>query len=173
MTQKISMAEMYDIASAFILDKDTNVRMDSDQKRITYTFTKYHLANYPYCLVVEIPRGAPQKCHPYLSERGDGSYDVVTIDNKNGCVYLKRGTGITGYVGNRVLVSAQTRNNVGRAFDKNQRDIVRGLTRLRSPSFFNIYELAKKRTMGQVALTDNNRRLFGILYRIREQSNVR
>lgn len=169
MTQRISMAEMYDIAAAFITDKDTKVQVLADQDRIEYTFTKHKLADYPYCLVISIERGAPQKCRPYLSKRDDGNYDVVTRDNKHGHVYLKRGTGATGYAGNRVLVTAQTRKNVGRAFDKTQRDIVKAFTRFCSPSFFNVYDLANKRASGQLATKDNDRQLFSVIYRLKEK----
>ena len=169
MTQRISMAEMYDIAAAFITDKDTQVQVLTYQDLIEYTFTKHNLADYPYCLVISIERGAPQKCRPHLSKRDDGNYDVVTRDNKPGHVYLKRGTGVTGHTGNRVLVTAQTRKNVGRAFDKSQRDIVKAFTRFCSPSFFNVYDLANKRASGQLATKDNGRQLFSVIYRLNEK----
>ena len=159
MTKTRTISEMYDIATAFITDRKTTVNVSSTENGTTYTFIRRGLAEYPYQLMIYAPKGAPEhlKYHPYI------------IDKKQGSINIQRGTGIN-FMEGRTIVSAKTKHNVGRAFDKTQRDIVRFGTRMLSPKFFELIEMTNKRAFSKIETSDNTTQMFNLLYRIRNEN---
>lgn len=157
MPNKTTITGIYDIATAFITDRNTQVSADCSKYGIRYTFTKRGLADYPYCMVIRIPRDAPEyNCH-------------YALERKCGEVYLHRGSATTDIYHERTLLSATTKHNVGRANDNTQRDIVRVITRILSPRFFKLANMAEKRLRGEIQTTDNTAQLFNMIYRIKQK----
>ena len=91
-------------------------------------------------------------------------------DKKQGEITIQRGTGIN-FTGKRTIVSAETKRNVGRAFDKKQRQIVQTGTRMLSPKFFKLVEMAEKRALNQLKTSDNSALMFNWLYRIQDENH--
>ena len=72
--------------------------------------------------------------------------------------------------GPRTIVSAETKHNVGRAIDSTQRDIVKFGTRMLSPKFFKLVELANKRAFNKIETSNNTPQMFNLLYRIQNEN---
>lgn len=147
--------EIYDIASAFITDKDVQISTFGFNGDIGYTFTKYGLADYPYCLTIFAEAKAPQK----RSEK--------YIEKHHGKINIKRGTASGDGYGNRTLTEYITEHEVGSALDKTQCDMKRFFTRIQSPKFFKIVNIAEKRILGQISTADNTAQLFNMIYRLK------
>ena len=87
--------EIYDIASAFITDKDVQISTFGFNGDIGYTFTKYGLADYPYCLTIFAEAKAPRKRREkgYISPRpGVFVRGEKYIEKHYGKINIKRGT---------------------------------------------------------------------------------
>lgn len=155
MSHEYTIKQAYDIAMAFISDCDTKVHATVNERHISYTFEKRFRTDAPYCLTIYVERGAPEK-------RG------FLMDNKRGHIMLQRGTATTSEHGARTLFSAYTDCNAGRAVDKTQSDIVRFGTRMLSPRFFKLLDMAEKRVSGKIKTMDNSGEIYMKIYRIRE-----
>ena len=153
--------EIYDIASAFITDKDVQISTFGFNGDIGYRFTKYGLADYPYCLTIFAEAKAPQK------RREKGYISPRAGDFVRGEKYIKRGTASGDGYGNRTLTEYITEHEVGSALDKTQCDMKRFFTRIQSPKFFKIVNMAKKRMLGQIPTADNTAQLFNMIYRLK------
>ncbi|MBR6598195.1 MAG: hypothetical protein IKK76_02205 [Alphaproteobacteria bacterium] len=147
--------EIYDIASAFITDKDVQISTFGFNGDIGYTFTKYGLADYPYCLTIFAEAKAPQKRREKY------------IEKHHGKINIKRGTASGDGYGNRTLTEYITEHEVGSALDKTQCDMKRFFTRIQSPKFFKIVNIAEKRILGQISTADNTAQLFNMIYRLK------
>ena len=162
--------EIYDIASAFITDKDVQISTVGFNGDIGYTFTKYGLADYPYCLTIFAEAKAPQKRRKkgYISPRvGDFVRGEKYIEKHHGKINIKRGTASGDGYGNRTLTEYITEHEVGSALDKTQCDMKRFFTRIQSPKFFKIVNMAEKRMLGQISTADNTAQLFNMIYRLK------
>ncbi len=162
--------EIYDIASAFITDKDVKVSTYGFNGDIGYTFTKYGLADYPYCLTIFAVAKAPQKRREkcYISpSMGDFVSGERYIEKHHGNINVKRGTASGDGYGNRTLTEYITEHEVGSALDKTQCDMKRFFTRIQSPKFFKIVNMAEKRMLGQISTADNTAQLFNMIYRLK------
>ena len=169
--------EIYDIASAFITDKDVQISTFGFNGDIGYTFTKYGLADYPYaftdypyCLTIFAKAKAPQKRRKkgYISPRaGDFVRGEKYIEKHHGKINIKRGTASGDGYGNRTLTEYITEHEVGSALDKTQCDMKRFFTRIQSPKFFKIVNMAEKRMLGQISTADNTAQLFNMIYRLK------
>ena len=159
MSRTHTISEIYDIATAFITDRKTTVDVSSTENDTTYTFIRRGLEEYPYQLMIYAPKGAPEhlKYHPYIT------------DKKQGSIKIQRGTGVNLMEG-RTIVSAKTKHNVGRALDKKQCDIVRFGTRMLSPKFFQLMDMANKRAFSKIETSDNTTQMFNLLYRIKNEN---
>ena len=159
MSRTHTINEMYDIATAFITDRKTTVNVSSTENGTTYTFIRRGLEEYPYQLMIYAPKGAPEhlKYHPYIK------------DKKQGSIKIQRGTGVNLREG-RTIASAKTKHNVGRALDTKQCDIVRFGTRMLSPKFFELIEMANKRAFSKIETSDNTTQMFNLLYRIKNEN---
>lgn len=162
--------EIYDIASAFITDKDVQISTFGFNGDIGYTFTKYGLADYPYCLTIFAEAKAPQKCREksYLSPVEGFVPGEIYIKKHYGEIEIKRGSGVGDGFGTRILLAYKTKHEVGTALDKTQSDIKRFFTRRKSPEFFKIVNMAEKRILGQIPTTDNSAQLYNMIYRLKE-----
>ncbi|MBQ8294409.1 MAG: hypothetical protein IJX89_03420 [Alphaproteobacteria bacterium] len=145
--------EIYDIAIAFIMDKDTQADAYISNDDILYTFTKRGLADYPYCLIISATCKAPYKI---------GTYPKMKY---KGHISLQRGTSLNPQ---HSLLDERTKHEVGSALDKTQCDLKRFITRVRSPKFFKTLDMAEKRITGKIQTTDNSAQLFNIIYRLKE-----
>lgn len=181
MSKTYSISEIYNITAAFITDRDTKVQIsDSDEDGTSYCFTKYGLANYPYQLRIYVPCGAPEDLklkgsYTFSKNLLTGKFKMrwhqpYKTDKKQGEITIQRGTGIN-FTGKRTIVSAETKHNVGRAFDKKQRQIVQTGTRMLSPNFFKLVEMAEKRALNQLKTSDNSALMFNWLYRIQNENH--
>ncbi len=178
MQTQTTMTDIYDIAVAFITDRDTKISVHNNDGSISYTFTKYGLADYPYRMEIYIPCGAPEKLklkgsYTFHTSRLDNDlhmkwHQPYTTDKKQGEVYLHRGTAITDKHHERTLIFATTKHNVGRANDKTQSALTRFITRKMSPRFFKLATMAQKRTRGEIQTSDNSAMLFNMIYRIKK-----
>lgn len=159
MATKCTIREIYDIATAFITDRNTSVEATCDNQVIAFRFIKRGLAEYPYTLVVSAERGAPKKIT-----------NTIYMDKKPGKVYLHRGTMLTGATDTRTIISAETKHNVGRALDKTQSQIVQFGTRILSPRFFELLQMAENRLNNKIKTTNNTTQMFNLLYRIQNEN---
>ena len=179
MATECTIREIYDIAAAFITDRNTSVKASDTDNGVSYRFTKPGLADYPYQLIIYIPRGAPER----LKLKGSYVFGTSPLtgklkmrwnqpyktDKKQGEIRIQRGTG-TNFMGNHDVVSAKTKHNVGRANDKTQCDIVQGFTRMLSPRFFELVQMAENRLNNKIKTTDNTTQMFNMLYRIQNEN---
>ena len=162
--------EIYDIVSAFITDKDVKISTFGEDGDIGYKFIKYGLAAYPYCLTIFAEAKAPQKRREkgYISPRaGDFVRGEKYIEKHHGKINIKRGTASGDGYGNRTLTEYITEHEVGSALDKTQCDMKRFFTRIQSPKFFKIVNMAEKRMLGQISTADNTAQLFNMIYRLK------
>ena len=160
MSTETTMTNIYDIAMAFITDRDTNINVSGNGKSLNYKFINRGLADYPYCLEITIPRGAPERLGWPLP---------LATNKKQGIVHLHRGTATTDIYHERTLLSATTKHNVGRAHDPKQSDLMRFITRSMSPRFFKLVNMANQRTRCEIQTTDNTAMLYNMIYRIKQK----
>ena len=151
--------DIYNIASAFITDRDIHIKTFSTDNNIQYMFIKYGLADYPYCLTICAERKAPHKV------RKNGK---TYTEKHHGTINVKRGTAASDGYEKRVLLNYGTEHEVGSALDKTQSGIRRLFTRIQSPRFFKILNMAEKRIMGNIQTTNNSAQLYNMIYRIKE-----
>lgn len=159
MSKTRTISEIYDIATAFITDRQTTLEIVCNDDHTLFGFTKRGLAEYPYTLVISAEHGAPAKI-PNTNQ----------TNKKTGHVYLQRGTALSGMYGPRTIISAQTKYNVGRFFDKKQRLIVQIGTAMLSPKFFELVEMAELRAMDRIETKNNTTQMFNLLYRIQNEN---
>ena len=170
--------DIYDIATAFITDKNSTVTAKVSEKEINYTFTRNGLGEYPYILTISATRKAPSltqetSAHPMsdgrvytqkriFKKKNYGTISVSTQKAYNICcepVKMKKD-----------LLNYTTKHEVGSALDKTQCDLRRFMTRIKSRKFFNLLDLAEKRISGQIATTDNSKQIFDMIYRLKENT---
>ena len=168
--------DIYDIATAFITDKNTTVAAEVSEKEINYTFTRNGLGEYPHILTISATRKAPAwtqeaSAHPMsdgrvytqkrtFKKKNYGAINVSTQKNYHICcepIKIKKD-----------LLNYTTKHEVGSALDKTQCDLRRFVTRIRSRKFFNIVDLADKRIAGQIATSDNSKQIFDMIFRLKE-----
>lgn len=168
--------DIYDIATAFITDKNTTVTAKVSEKEINYTFTRNGLGEYPYILTISATRKAPTRtqetsAHPMsdgrvhtqkriFKKKNYGTVNVSTQKAYNICcepVKMKKD-----------LLNYTTKHEVGSALDKTQCDLKRFISRMRSPKFFNIVDLAEKRIAGKIETRDNSKQIFDMMFRLKE-----
>lgn len=172
MPQNVTMKEIYDIAAAFITDRNTKVEIEASDMAIVYEFTKYGLATYPYVMTIVCPRGASTLRKVTYKNTVTKQERVVTEgDKKCGEVILSRGAGFVSTDPIQPLAQAKTKANVGRAEDRTQSDLSKFIARLQSPRFFSLYDLAQARAMGRIKTTDNTTLMFNIIYRLKENQH--
>lgn len=149
-----TISQAYDIASAFITDSSVQIVPYVNSYFIEYCVIKHGLADYPYCLTVRVPRRRDGFCKDGVSSRGK--------------ILVHRGTGSVNSSHPRVLLSVGTLCDISRASDSFASDLSRFLSRCSAPSFFKICDLVQSRMMGQVKTTDNTKKLFDMMYQLRE-----
>ncbi|MBQ2859016.1 MAG: hypothetical protein IJE82_01465 [Alphaproteobacteria bacterium] len=179
MSRTHTINEMYDIATAFITDRKTTVNVSSTENGTTYTFIRRGLAEYPYQLMIYAPKGAPERLklkgsytfrkNPLTQKLNMRWNQPYRTDKKQGEITIQRGTGIN-FMDGRTIAHAETKHNVGRALDKKQCDIVRFGTRMLSPKFFELIEMANKRAFSKIETSDNTTQMFNLLYRIKNEN---
>ncbi len=149
--------ENYDIAAAFITDQDTIISTFGIDGDIGYRFTRYGLAEHPYCLTIYAHAKAP------APER----FCKKQIKKNHGKIIIHRGTATPN--GTRTLLEYKTKQEVGTALDKTKSDARRFFTRIQSPKFFKLVDMAEKRISGQIQTTNNTAQLFNMIYRLKEK----
>lgn len=152
MTRAYRISQIYDIATAFITDARTKLDTKKTGNAIKYTFTKNISPETAYTLTIVLPIGEVIKPEPGVRD--------WEVNYKQGVITLKSG--------DNLLMFAQTRHSVGRAADIRTSDIQKLWTRIKSPKFFQLIDMANKRTRGQVQLMDNSAQIFNITYRLKE-----
>ncbi len=172
--------DIYDIATAFIMDKNTKIDFDQDveKDKICYKFTRHGLTDTPYCLCISATRKAPTwhqeaSAHPMSDGRihtekrkfKKKNYGTITLSAEKEYRICGEPTKI-----NDKLLTYTTKHEVGSALDKGQSDMNRFLTRIKSRKFFNLLDLAEKRISGQIKTTDNSKQIFDMIYRLKENT---
>lgn len=165
--------DIYDIATAFIMDKNTKIDFDQDveKDKICYKFTRHGLTDTPYCLCISATRKAPTWLQVADAIYREGrifkikNYGTITLSAEKEYRICGEPTKI-----NDKLLTYTTKHEVGSALDKTQCDLRRFMTRIRCKKFFNLLDLAEKRTSGQIATTDNSKQIFDIIYRLKENT---
>ena len=149
---KYKTSNAYDIATAFITDKNTTIKAHNSQGTINYTFIKYDLAEYPYCMTILAKYKAPKH-----------------KENNRGTIIVYRGTNISGMNNHRTLIRHVTKHEVGPALDVTKSDLQRFITRAKSAQFFNLLDLAAKRIANQLPTTDNSAQIYNMIYRMEQE----
>lgn len=165
--QTVKIKDVYDIASAFIADKCSTLKVSKDNSGINYEFSKCvgsDACATEYTLTITMPCAGDVAD---INQDGKVKHDV---DIKRGRISLSK-----GFKGNwfrSLLITAKTERDVSLADDKTCSDVSRAFTRMRSPRFFRLLNQAQQRAFGKLPTYDNTPQLFMLLYRL-ENANQR
>lgn len=128
----VNVNQAYDIACAFVADKETAVN-----KQIHGNWsTEYELAKDNMRMKIYAPHGAPVW----------SIADEFWMD-KNGSIAL--------YHDGKTVFYAKTRYNVGRAMVRSKYNPISILTRMRALRFFHLIDLCEDRIQNRMQTTDN------------------
>lgn len=134
---RTTIKKMYDIATVFLTDSKTHIAKDVSKRYYTvYTLTKDNLT-----LQITAPHGSPE-----------WNPDFNRLDINAGSIDL--------YGGVYYLMRAQTVINVGCAMNRPRTHIVHKITRMLSPYFFKLLDMAELRHSGQLATRDNTSKIY-------------
>lgn len=136
---RVSIKQIYDITAAFITDCNTNIQTD-----ISEHHTEYKLTRNGYTLYILAPHGAPEW-------------------NISDEFWLDREGTISLYYNSRLVSIAFTKHNVGLAMDKSPYNPIRIATRMLSPRFFKLLDMAKSRFRNTIPKTDNSAKIRQLL----------
>lgn len=158
--QTIKIKDVYDIASAFIVDKCSTLKVSKDNLGINYEFSKCvgsDACATEYTLTITMPNV------------GDGNINKgdkagYTADVRRGRISLAKGW--KGDWFRSLLLTAKTDSDVSLADDKTRSDVSRAFTRMCSPRFFKLLNQAQRRAFGKLPTCDNTQQLFMLLYRL-------
>lgn len=153
MQKTYRISQVYDIATAFITNSACAVEVTMKDHAIVYSFKQALNPVEIYTLIIYQPIGQAVR-----KELGVRDWEV---DYKLGNIILTQGN-------NNPLMFAQTRHSVGKAADKHSSDVEKWLARVKSRKFFELVDMAKKRTRGEIKLTNNVSEIFNIVYRLKE-----
>ena len=136
---KYTISDIYDVAVAFITDSKTQLSSIAfDDGDISYSFTKS--GDVPYKLTISAT--------PTSGNKAKGQITVT--------------------YGTTIIAQATTKHSVANALSKNKSDASRFITRIQSPRFFKLLELAEKRAKKEIPTSDNSISIFNCVYRFKE-----
>ena len=164
--QTIKIKDVYDIASAFIVDKFSTLKVSKDDVGINYVFSKCFSGDASateYTLTITMPNAGGANIN-----KGDKA--GYTADVRRGRISLAKGW--KGDWFRSLLLTAKTDSDVSLADDKTRSDVSRAFTRMCSPCFFKLLNQAQRRAFGKLPTCDNTQQLFMLLYRL-ENTNQR
>lgn len=152
MTKAYRISQVYDIAHNFITDRTSFMSINQTNSAIKYKFSQKFMSGDVYTLSIIQPIGPVIK--PHFSVRD------WEVDYKLGSIILEHN--------GQNLMLAQTRHSVGKAADKTTSDAEKWLTRIKSRKFFDLIDLVKQRTAGNLPLQNNSKEIFNIVHRLQE-----
>ena len=135
-----TISEIYDTAIAFITDTKTKVEAIAfNDGDICYTLTKNGAVPYTLTITATPTSGKNAKGH------------------------------ITIKYGKTTIAQATTKHAVANALNKNKSDASRFITRIQSPRFFKLLELAEKSVTNKIPTSDNAIKIFYSVHRFKER----
>jgi hypothetical protein len=146
-----TIKQAYDIASTFIIDKDTDLKSHSDNWCVVYTISKTFVNKKPYCLEIQIPRNIPKK------NKNNGSITLYQAqdDEKTN------------------LFNVKTKHSVGQILRDSihltkTRNLNVFLEKLLSYRFYKLIKLIEKRTSAQLKRQDKTLEILNMIRQIKE-----
>lgn len=146
-----TIKQAYQIASTFIIDKDTDLTSHSDNWCVVYTISKSFVNKQPYHLEIQIPRNIPKKTKNTGSITLYQTQDDKKID----------------------LFNVKTKHTVGQILRKSihptkTRDFNVFLEKLLSYRFYRLIKLIEKRTSAQLKRQDKTFEILEMIHQIKE-----
>lgn len=147
---ELSIKQAYDITSAILTNKYIGIQNTSDKSRTSYRIETSDSLHGHLVLYIDAPHGAPIW----------SIADEIWL-NKEGCIYLCQN--------DKCIFFAYTKRNVGRAFEKSNSRLVRTGTRMLSPRFFSLLNMANARLNGKLSTRDNTAKIQKLLNQLSEK----
>lgn len=147
MSDTHTIRKIYDIASAFITDRSALIQSHGTPDGVIYTFTKNDLTELSYRLEISVEYGTQNQS-----------------SHKNGQIRILRSQSKSDWTHPDIIMSAHPQINTGRAFDPTQPQIIRFGTRILSPLFFKLLNMAQLRTANKIPTSNNSIKIFTLLY---------
>ena len=145
-----TIKQTYQIASAFIIDKDTDLTSHSDNWCVVYTISKSFVNKQPYHLEINIPRNIKNNKNSGLitlyQTKEDKEYKLFKVKTKHG----------VGQILSKSIHPTKTLNlNVF-------------LEKLLSYRFYRLIKLIEKRTSAQLKRQDKTFEILEMIHQIKE-----
>ncbi len=141
---KLSIKQVYDITSAILTNKYIGIQNTSDKYSTSYRIETSDSLYGHLVLCIDAPHGAPIW----------SIADEFWMD-REGCIDL--------YQNGKHIFFAYTKHNVGRAFEKSNSCLVRTGTRMLSPRFFKLLNMAAAHLNAKLPTCDNTVKIQKLL----------
>lgn len=138
---KLSIKQAYDIISAILTNKHIGIQNTSDKYSTSYRIQTFDSLYGNLVMSINAPHGAPI-----------WSIANEFWMNREGCIDLY-----------------QNGKLIGRAFEKSNSRLVRTGTRMLSPRFFNLLNMADARLNGKLPTCDNTTKIQKLLKQLSEK----
>lgn len=138
---KLSIKQAYDITSAILTNKHIGIQNTSDKYSTSYRIQTFDSLYGNLVMSINAPHGAP------IWSIADEFWM-----NREGCIDLY-----------------QNGKLIGRAFEKSNSRLVRTGTRMLSPRFFNLLNMADARLNGKLPTCDNTAKIQKLLKQLSEK----
>ena len=138
---KLSIKQAYDITSAILTNKHIGIQNTSDKYSTSYRIQTFDSLYGNLVMSINAPHGAP------IWSVADEFWM-----NREGCIDLY-----------------QNGKLIGRAFEKSNSRLVRTGTRMLSPRFFNLLNMADARLNGKLPTCDNTTKIQKLLKQLSEK----
>ena len=147
---KLSIKQAYDITSAILTNKWIGIQNTSDKYSTSYRIQTFDSLYGNLVMSINAPHGAP----------------IWSIADE---FWMDREGRIDLYQNGKLIFFAYTKRNVGRAFEKSNSRLVRTGTRMLSPRFFNLLNMADTRLNGKLPTCDNTTKIQKLLKQLSEK----
>lgn len=147
-----TIKQVYDIASAFIIDKDTDLKSHSDNWCVVYTISKtLSTTNQTYHLQVNIPRNIPKKI------KNHGSLVLYYLQENQ----------------KHILFKGRTKHTVGQILrdythPTHSYDLSIIIEKILSYRFYSLIKLIEKRTTAQLKRQDKTNEILEHIIKLTE-----
>ena len=146
----LKIKHVYDITSAIISNNFIAIQNISTPKKTGYRIETYNALFGNLTLQIDAPHGAPEW------NIADEFWII-----REGVIQL--------YQNKDFIFAAYTKHNVGRAFGRSKHNPICILTRIQSPRFFKLLNMADACFRGQLEAHDNNLQIYHELKKLKEK----
>lgn len=118
---------------------------------------------------IGIQNTSRESCTSYRIQTFDSLYGNLVMSINAPEFWMNREGRIDLYQNGKLIFFAYTKRNVGRAFEKSNSRLVRTGTRILSPRFFNLLNMADTRLNGKLPTCDNTAKIQKLLNQLSEK----